>query len=210
MTDFEIISKVILLGVALSMDAFAVSITDGLIYDDLNKKKMISIAGTFGVMQALMPLIGYWLIELIVYFIGEQGGESVAHVVATVITWTAFGLLLLIGGKMIIESAIHLGKNQPKEKKNYSYKEVFIMGIATSIDALATGFALRADISTNQTVWLHVSIILVITFAICIVGLALAKQIHRLLRGKVEISEIIGGTILIILAMWIVLSHYVI
>ena len=79
-----IILQVILLGIALSMDAFAVSITDGLIYVDLNKKKTLAIAGTFGFLQALMPLIGYWLIELIVHFIGEANGDKVASIVATV------------------------------------------------------------------------------------------------------------------------------
>ena len=205
---FDIISKVILLGIALSMDAFAVSIVDGLIYTDLNKKKMLFIAGTFAVMQALMPLIGYWLIELIVHFVGEAGGQEIANLVSLIITWIAFGLLLLIGGKMIIEGIRGLNTENRKQKHPFSIKEVLIMGVATSIDALATGFALKAGISTNVTVWLHVSIILVITFAICLVGIILSKQIHKLLKGRVEITEIIGGSILVILAVWIVLSFY--
>ena len=205
---FEIILKVILLGIALSMDAFAVSITDGLIYTDLNKKKMIAIALTFGVMQALMPLIGYWLIEIVTEIIGEQGGAQVANTITLVVTWIAFGLLILIGGKMIVESIIEMNKEKVEHIKLFSYKEVFIMGIATSIDALATGFALRAGISTNVTVWLHTSMILVITFGICMVGLLLAKQIHKLLKGRHEIANLIGGVILVILAVWIVLSYY--
>ena len=205
---FEIIVKVILLGIALSMDAFAVSITDGLIYSDLNKKKMLIIALTFGVMQALMPLIGYWLIEIVTEIIGEQGGAQVANTITLVVTWIAFGLLILIGGKMIIESIVEMNKEKVEHIKKFSYKEVFIMGIATSIDALATGFALRAGISNNYTVWLHTSMILVITFGICMVGLVLAKQIHKLLKGRHEIANLIGGVILVILAVWIVLSYY--
>lgn len=207
---FDIISKVILLGIALSMDAFAVSVVDGLIYTDLNKKKTLFIAGTFGLMQALMPLIGYWIIELIVHFVGEAGGQEIANLVALIITWVAFGLLILIGGKMIFEGIKGLNVENRKQKHPFSIKEVLVMGIATSIDALASGFALKAGISTNTTVWLHVSIILVITFAICIVGIVLAKQIHKLLKGRVEITEIIGGSILVILAVWIVLSFYLI
>ena len=207
--QFDIILKVILLGIALSMDAFAVSITDGLIYTDLNKKKTVAVAGTFAVMQALMPLIGYWIIELVVFLIGEQQGASVAQLIATVLTWTAFGLLILIGGKMIIESIISIRSEEKEESaKLFSYKEVFLMGIATSIDAFATGFALHAGISTNLTVWLHVSIILIITLAICLVGIILASQIHKLLKGRHEIANLIGGVILISLAIWIVLSFY--
>lgn len=203
-----ILIEVILLGIALSMDAFAVSITDSLIYQDLNKKRILSIALTFAIMQALMPLIGYWIIELIVFLIGEQQGAGVANIIATTLTWVAFVLLLIIGGKMIVETIINLKKKSETATKSYSYKEVFIMGIATSIDAFATGFALSAGISNNVTVWLHVSIILVITFAICMVGIILAKQIHKLLKGRHEIATIIGGVILVLLAIWIVLSFY--
>lgn len=206
---FEIILKVILLGIALSMDAFAVSITDGLVYSNLNKRKAVAIAGTFAVMQALMPLFGYWIIELVVYLIGEQRGADIANIIALSLTWTAFGLLFLIGGKMIIESIISIRKEEKEESaKLFSFKEVFIMGIATSIDAFATGFALHAGISTNLTVWLHVSMILVITLVICLIGIVLARQIHKLLKGRHEIANLIGGVILIALAIWIVLSFY--
>lgn len=207
---FEIIIKVILLGIALSMDAFSVSVVDGLIYSDLNKKKTIIIASTFAILQAVMPLIGYWLIELVIHFVGENKGAEVGNIISLVMTWTAFGLLLIIGGKMIIESAISIRKEIVKKIKLFSYKEVFIIGIATSIDALATGFALHANISTNITVWLHVSIILIITLVICLVGLILAKQIHKLLKGRHEIANMIGGVILVCLAIWIVLSYYLI
>lgn len=207
--DFRIIIEVILLGIALSMDAFAVSVTDGLIYTNLNKRKAASIAGTFALMQALMPLIGYWIIELVIFFIGEQRGADIANIISLTLTWTAFGLLLLIGGKMIIESIISMRKEEKEESvKLFSYKEVFIMGIATSIDAFATGFALHAGISNNLTVWLHVSLILLITLVICLIGIVLARQIHKLLKGRHEIANLIGGVILIALAIWIVLSFY--
>lgn len=206
---WEIILKVILFGVALSMDAFAVSVTDGLVYVDINKKKSIFIAITFGVMQALMPLIGFWLVELISVIAGEAGGKQAGEIMSLVVTWIAFGLLVFIGGKMIIEAIIDLKKPvEEKEPKKFSYKEVLIMGIATAIDALATGVAFHAGISSNVTIWLHVSIIMVITFIISLLGCLFGHGVERLLKGKYEITSIIGGSILLLLSIWIVLSHY--
>ena len=83
-----------------------------------------------------------------------------------------------------------------------------MFGFATAIDALAAGVALHADLSDRVTIWLHVSIILFLTFSISLVGLFLGKQITKLLRGKYEISGIIGGCILILLAVWVIVSHY--
>ena len=206
---FEIIIQIILFGVALAMDAFAVSITDGLIYSDINKKKIFFIAATFGVMQALMPVIGYYAVELISLLVGSSGSNDAIHVFGIVITWASFGLLLFIGGKMLIEGIIEVRKpEEQKEKKLFSIKEVLIMGIATAIDAMAVGVSLYAGLSNNLTIWLHISIIGVITFGICLIGLFLGKQILKLLKGKTEISVIIGGCILILLAVWVVLSYY--
>ena len=110
---------------------------------------------------------------------------------------------------MLIESILELRK--PKEEKKerlFSIKEVLFYGFATAVDALAAGIALHADMSTNTTIWLHVSIILLITFVICLIGLFLGKQVMHLLKEKYEISGIIGGIILILLAVWVVVSHY--
>ncbi len=206
---FEIIIQIILFGVALAMDAFAVSITDGLIYSDINKKKIFFIAATFGLMQALMPVIGYYAVELISLLVGSSGSNDAIRVFGIVITWVSFGLLLFIGAKMLIEGIIEVRKpEEQKEKKLFSIKEVLIMGIATAIDAMAVGISLYAGLSNNLTIWLHIAIIGVITFGICLIGLFLGKQILKLLKGKTEISVIIGGCILILLAVWVVLSHY--
>lgn len=205
---FQIIIQIILLGLALSMDAFAVSVTDGLIYQDINKKKIFFIALVFGFMQGLMPLIGYWLVE-IVELIVTGAGNNAGNIMALVVTWVAFGLLILIGGKMIIEGIISIRKpNEEKEPKQFSVKEVLLFGLATSIDAMAAGVALHADLSNNATVWLHVSIITVITFGICLIGLFLGKTVVKLFKGKTEITTIIGGSILVLLAIWVVISHY--
>ena len=207
--NFEIIIQIILLGVALSMDAFAVSVTDGLIYQDINKKKALFIALVFGIMQGLMPLIGYWLVELVEFIVSEGAGASAGNLMATVVTWTAFVLLLFIGGKMIIEGIQSLRK--PSEEKNvrlFSIKEVLLFGVATSIDALGSGVALHSGLSNNTTIFIHIAIIISITFVISFLGVVLGGKIEKLFKGKTEITSIVGGAILVILAIWIILSHY--
>ena len=206
---FEILIQIVLFGIALAMDAFAVSVTDGLVYQDINKKKSFFIATVFGVMQGLMPLAGYFAVELVSYLVGESGGEQAGYIMSVVVTWLAFGLLIIIGGKMLIEGICDIKKpKEEKEPKSFSYKEVLLMGVATAIDALAVGVTLHAGLSTNGTIWLHVAIIIVITFTICLLGLFLGKQISKLFKGKYEVTVIIGGVILLLLAVWIILSHY--
>ena len=205
-----ILLQIILLGIDLSADAFSVALTDGLTYIDINKKKSFFIAITFGVMQALMPLIGFWIVELVETIAGEIAGAQAGEIASKIVVWLAFGLLLFIGGKMLVESIIEMKK--PKEEKkvrHFSIKEVIFYGFATAVDALAAGVAMHADLSTVYTIWLHVSIVLVLTFSLSLVGLFLGKQIMKLLKGKYEISGIVGGIILILLAVWVVVSHYV-
>ena len=207
--NFEIIIQIILLGVALSMDAFAISVTYGLVYQDITKKRALFIALVFGVMQGLMPLIGYWLVELVEIIVGATAGASAGNTMALIVTWLAFVLLLFIGGKMLFEGIKELrNKEENKEPKVFSIKEVLLFGVATSIDALGSGVALHSGLSNNGTVFLHVSIIICITFAISLVGILLGNKIEKLFKGKTEITSIIGGCILILLAVWIVLSHY--
>ena len=205
-----ILLQIVLLGIGLSADAFSVALTDGLTYIDINKKRSFFIAITFGVMQALMPLIGFWIVELVETIAGEIAGAQAGEIASKIVVWLAFGLLLFIGGKMLVESIIEMKK--PKEEKkvrHFSIKEVIFYGFATAVDALAAGVAMHADLSTVYTIWLHVSIVLVLTFSLSLVGLFLGKQIMKLLKGKYEISGIVGGIILILLAVWVVVSHYV-
>ena len=208
--EWFVILQILLLGIGLSMDAFSVALTDGLTYVDINKKRSFFIAFVFGFMQALMPLIGFWLVELIKRIAGEVAGEQAGIIASKVVVWVAFALLLFIGGKMLIESIIEMRKpKEEKKEKHFLIREVIFYGFATAVDALAAGVALHADLSTIYTIWLHASIILVLTFGICLIGLFLGKQIMKLLKGKYEISGIIGGIILILLAVWVVLSHYI-
>ena len=207
----SIIAQIILLGLGLSMDAFSVALVDGLTMTGINKKRTFFIAGSFGFMQALMPLIGFWLVELVEYIAGSTSGVEAGLITAKVVVWVAFLLLLFVGFKMLIESIIEFRKPlEEKKEKPFSYKEVIIYSVLTAIDALAAGVTLHAGLSSNVTVWLHVSIILVITFSLSLVGLLLGKQIIRFLKGRYEISGIIGGVILILLALWVILSHYLI
>lgn len=209
--SIEIILQILLLGVALSMDAFAVSITSGLTYTDIDKKKSFFIAGVFGVMQALMPLLGFWLVEGVALIVGTSAGEKSGQIMSVAVTWIAFGLLVILGSKMIIEGIKDLRKKEEeKEQKKFSVKEVLYYGFATAIDALGTGVALHSGVSSTTTVWLHVTIIMACTFLISLFGLFLGRQIEKLLKGKIELTAILGGIILLALAVWIVCEHYVV
>ena len=211
----SIILQVILLGVALAMDAFAVSVVDGIVYSDINKKKSFFIAGLFGFMQGLMPLIGFYLIEIIEVAVGNNAGAEASKILALVVTWLSFTLLILIGAKMMYDGISGLKEERENLVKNFSYKEVFLFSIATAIDALATGIVLHnrdasgIALSNNITIWLHIAIIMVITFAISLIGVFLGKGIEKLLKGKISITNIIGGAILLLLAVWVVVEHYV-
>ena len=206
---FEILIQIFLLGIGLSMDAFSVALVDGLTMKGINAKRSVFIAATFGVMQALMPLAGFWLVELIEYLAGGEAGTRAGEIAAIVVVWVAFGLLLLVGAKMLIESCLELKKEEEeKEEKVFSVKNVLLYGVLTAIDALAAGVTMHAGLSNGITVWLHAAIILVLTFALSLVGLFLGKGVMKLLKGKPEIAGIIGGVILILLAVWVILSHY--
>ena len=206
---FEILIQIVFLGIGLSMDAFSVALVDGLTMKGINKKRSFFIAGSFGVMQAVMPLIGFWLVELVETIAGGVAGEQAGIITAKIVVWLAFVLLLIVGGKMLIESIIDLRKPQEeKEEKTFSYRNILLYSVLTAIDALAAGITMHTGLSTTSTVWLHVSIVLVLTFGISLIGLFLGKQVMKLLKGRYEISGIIGGVILILLAVWVIVSHY--
>lgn len=205
----QILIQIVLLGIGLSMDAFSVALVDGLTYKDINKKRSFFIAFVFGFMQALMPLLGFWLVEGVERLAGADKGGKAGEIASLTVTWLAFGLLLFIGGKMLVESILELRKpKEEKEERLFSVKEVLFYGFATAVDALAAGVAMHAGLSNATTVWLHVSMILLLTFGISLIGLFLGKQILRLFRGHAEISGIVGGIVLCLLAVWVVLSHY--
>ena len=100
----EILIQVFLFGIALSMDAFAVSIVDSLVYTNIDKKKGLTIALMFGLMQALMPLLGYWLVEGISQIVGVAGGEQAGKIMALVVTWISFAALLICAAYSFISN----------------------------------------------------------------------------------------------------------
>lgn len=197
----SIILSVILSGISLSMDAFAVSICNGMVYRNLNKKKAITMPLTYGLFQAVMPIIGFYVGLTFLSYI-----EAFDH-------WIAFALLLFIGGKMVFDGIKEL--RSPEEElvpKKFSYPEVFVQGIATSIDALAVGFSLNTmlnvpAVSNMQAMaWLCVAIIGVITFAITLGGVIIGIRVGKLFRKKACIAEIVGGLVLVAIGIKILVE----
>lgn len=182
-----LVSQICLIGISLAMDAFAVSITDGMCYGNLNKRKGVTIPITFGLFQAAMPLAGYFLGSLVAQYI-----DAFDH-------YVAFGLLLIIGGKMVFDGIRDLRKTDGEVKiKKFSYPEVLLQGVATSIDALAVGLSMLAMQGvTNRNVFWLVAIIGVETFVISLVGVLIGVKVGKLFKNKASIAEIVGGAVLI-------------
>lgn len=181
----------ILLGFGLTMDAFSVSIANGLNEPHMKKRKGLLIAGVFGIFQGLMPMIGWICIHTIVgYF----------KVFSKFIPYIAFILLLFIGGKMIIES-IRNRKEEDSIKGKLSIGELMIQGIATSIDALSVGFTI-ADYGPMQA-FICSLIIAFITFVACLIGVIIGKSVGNKFSSK---FEIVGGIILIFIGIEILVT----
>lgn len=170
----------ILLGVGLAMDAFSVSMANGLNEPHMKKGRMCTIAGVFGGFQALMPMTGWFCVHTIAEYF---------HVFEKFIPWIALILLLFIGGKMLIEG---IKNNCEEEISHVGPWALFVQGIATSIDALSVGFTIA---EYNWIMALVASLIIAtITFFICIGGLIIGKQFGTKLSNK---AQILGGIILI-------------
>jgi putative Mn2+ efflux pump MntP len=180
-----------LLALGLSMDAFAVSVSNGLCYQGLQKKHIFAMAGTFGFFQAFMPLVGYFL------------GQMFRNAIVAFDHWVAFGLLALIGGHMILEAVKEIRHPALSCKTEFcSYKKIFIQGIATSIDALAVGVSLAIIPDTN--IWWAAFIIGTTTFLCSLVGVKLGRKAGNFLKGR---SEIAGGLILVGIGIKILVEH---
>lgn len=184
--------QVLLIGVSLAMDAFAVSITDGLCYHNLSKRKALTIPLTFGIFQMVMPIIGY--------FIAFGLSQAFKTVFDAIDHWIAFSLLAIIGGKMLFDAIKEM--RSPEEEthvKEYSYVEVIIQGVATSIDALFVGisFAAMEGLENNiPNMFLSVAIVGVVTFIISIIGLLIGVKLGSAFKKHASITEIIGGLVL--------------
>ena len=191
-----LVLQIVLLGVSLAMDAFAVSITDGMCYDNLNKRKAVTIPLTFGIFQAAMPLAGYFLMSLFTKYV-----DLYDH-------YIAFFLLLIIGGKMVLDGIKDARSTAEKVKrKNFYYPTVLVQGVATSIDALAVGVSMGTmKGGNNLNIYGFVGIIGAITFIISIVGVIAGIKIGKLFKNKIYIAEIIGGLVLIAIGLKILIE----
>ena len=179
----------ILLGVGLSMDAFSVSLANGLSEPEMNRKKMSVIAGVFAFFQALMPMIGWICVHTMVQYF--QAFEKM-------IPWIALLLLSFIGGKMVIE-----GRKNKEEVRNteISLAALLMQGIATSIDALSVGFTIAGY---NFTMALVCALIIAaVTFLICLAGVLAGKRFGTKLSDK---AAIFGGSILIVIGLEIFIT----
>ena len=179
-------ADVLLIGVGLAMDAFAVSVCKGLAMDGKNRTKALIIAGYFAVFQMLMPLIGCAL------------GSRFSGLVASVDHWIAFVLLAVIGGMMIRES-FRPDENQAND--DVSFKTMLPLAVATSIDALATGITF-AFLSVN--IWEAVLIIGAVTFLISTAGVFLGRLAGEKLEKR---ARLLGGIVLIGIGLKILIEH---
>ena len=183
----------VLLGIGLAMDAFSVSLANGLAEPKMPKRRICGIAGVFAGFQILMPLIGWLCIHTIVEkFTAFQ----------KFIPWIALALLGYIGGKMLIEGIRSKGEND--EPTAVGFGALIVQGIATSIDALSVGFTI-AELAWVQA--LTESLIIgAVTFGICAVGVLLGKTFGTKLSGK---ASILGGIILICIGLEIFISNLI-
>ena len=174
-----------MLGVGLAMDAFSVSMANGLSEPTMKKSKMYGMAGVFAVFQGVMPFLGWLCVHTIVQYF---------TVFEKCIPWIALILLVYIGGKMIFEGRHEDSETQ--QVKTVGAMEIIIQGIATSIDALSVGFTI-AEYNWGMML-LAVSVIAEVTFVICATGIRIGRKFGTKLSGK---SQIFGGVILILIGI---------
>lgn len=175
----------ILLGVGLAMDAFSVSLANGLNEPGMKLGKMSGIAGVFALFQALMPMIGWVCVHTI-----AQHFQSFERM----IPWIALLLLCYIGGHMLWESI--RGGGEEEVSSGVGFSDLMLQGVATSIDALSVGFAI-AEYNLLSAVAASL-IIAAVTFVICMAGLHLGRKAGTHLAGK---AGILGGVILIFIGL---------
>ena len=171
----------ILLGAGLAMDAFSVSLANGLNNPQMKRGKICGIAGVFGGFQGVMPLLGWICVHTIVQMFGKF---------ETYIPWIALVLLVFIGGKMLIDGI--RGGESDENTGEIGIGALMLQGIATSIDALSVGFTI-ADYSLLMAICAAM-LIAAVTFVICVCGLLLGRKFGTKLSGK---AQILGGLLLI-------------
>ena len=190
--DFSFFFTSILLGVGLAMDAFSVSLANGLNEPNMKTGKVCGVAGIFSFFQFAMPLIGWICVSTIAqYFTAFE----------KCIPWIALALLGFIGGKMLYEGIAH--KDGEEETPAVGFGALLVQGVATSIDALSVGFTI-ADYSLPEAL-LSCLLIGVVTFFICYAGICIGKKAGTKLAGK---AGIFGGAILIFIGLEIFITSF--
>lgn len=187
--DFMFFLESILLGVGLAMDAFSVSLANGLHERDMKKKKMLGIAGIFAIFQGIMPMIGWICVHTVLQYF--QAFEKF-------IPWIALILLVFIGGKMLLDGILHKEGDEPH---SVGLTALLIQGIATSIDALSVGFTI-AEYGFLMAL-VAVLLIILVTFGICFGGIVIGKTFGTKLSNK---AAIFGGVILILIGIEIFIT----
>ena len=177
----------VLFGVGLAMDAFSVSLANGLNEPKMPAGRMCTIAGVFAFFQIIMPLIGWFCVRTV---------AETFTAFQRAVPWIALVLLLFLGGKMIAEELAHRDAPQEEDVKDLGGGELIAQGVATSIDALSVGFAIEE--LPWQAALTEALIIGAVTFAICMGGLRLGRSLGEKLAGK---AGIVGGVILIVIGL---------
>ena len=188
---FMLVVNSVLLGLGLAMDAFSVSMVNGMNEPRMRRSRMLQIAGTFAGFQFAMPMIGWICVKTIADTFQE---------VQKFIPWIALILLLFIGGKMLIEGI--RGKKEEEAEKEAGAGNLIVQGIATSIDALSVGFTM-AELQVPEAI-AEAVIIGVVTMGVCLAGIFIGRKAGDRLSDK---ATILGGIILIAIGVEIFLSH---
>ncbi len=188
--NFMFFFNSVLLGIGLAMDAFSVSLANGLNEPGMKRGKLLGIAGVFGGFQGIMPLIGWICVHTIV---------QCFTAFEPLIPWIALLLLAFIGGNMLLEGI--RPKEGEEEVISLGIGALLMQGVATSIDALSVGFTIAEyDLAMALVATI---IIAAVTFVICSIGLALGKKFGTKLSGK---AQIFGGVILILIGIEIFIT----
>lgn len=190
--NFQFFLSSILLGVGLAMDAFSVSLANGLGEPDMKKPKMGAVSLVFAVFQTAMPLIGW----VCVSSVAKQ-----FEVFEKFIPWIALALLSFVGGKMLCEGIRCRGEEC--EKKKLTLTALLVQGVATSIDALSVGFTISEH--TLPEALIACALIGVVTFLLCFCGIIIGKSAGTKLAGK---AGILGGAILIFIGLEIFITSW--
>lgn len=190
--SFGFVIQSVMLGVGLAMDAFSVSLANGLNEPKMKVKRMCLIAGVFAFFQALMPLTGWFCVHNLVRFFS---------VFEKFIPWIALILLAFIGGKMLIDGICNKEEDVEGSESGLGFKLLMVQGVATSIDALSVGFTI-ADYGFLMAL-VSALIIAAVTFVICMAGIKIGKKFGTKLANK---ASILGGVILIIIGLEIFIT----